>query len=536
MAEVIKMPRLSDTMEEGVITQWHKAVGDAVREGDLLAEIETDKAVQEFESFYEGTLLYIGLEQGQSAPVDTVLAIIGREGEDISALTGGAAEVPAAQRPKVESLTQGEGAEDSPKASTRETAVQAVNATVIRMPRLSDTMEEGVLTQWHKAVGDAVREGDLLAEIETDKAVQEFESFYEGTLLYVGLQEGESAPVDAILAIVGPAGTDVSPLLEQGVAPPAEAAVSTPPTVVLEDGALQPLSAGDKGRIFASPLAKKMAKERGIDLVSVQGSGEKGRIVKRDIERFQASLRPAEHLSVKATATAGPIPAEGETRKLPVSQMRSTIAKRLVESKFTAPHYYLNIEVNMAQAMASRRQINALPDTKISFNDMVIKSTAMALRKHPQVNSSWTGDAITQHAAINIGVAVAIEDGLLVPVIENADRKGMLQLSAEVKALAEKSRTRKITPAEMQGSTFTISNLGMFGIESFTSIINQPDSCILSVGAVVEKPVVEQGQIEVGHTMKLTMACDHRTVDGATGAAFLHTLKTMLETPLAMML
>lgn len=540
MAEVIRMPRLSDTMAEGVLTKWHKSVGDEVKEGDILAEIETDKAIQEFESFYEGTLLYTGLKPGESAPVDALLAVIGQEGEDIKALI----DAPSASAPE-----EGTGATPATVDHSREAAAQpvpvdtpptqAAQATVIEMPRLSDTMTEGVVAKWHKSVGDKVEEGDLLAEIETDKAVQEFESFYEGTLLYIGVKEGERVPVGAILAIIGAAGTDVTPLLHGRTPIPEEPAVTahTPVPVTPPDAKAAPQAAtvqGASGRIFVSPLARKMAQQSAIDLSLVQGSGDQGRIVKRDIERFKAAQQSATPKAVEPVAQ--PIPPSGESQQVPVSQLRGLIAKRLSESKFTAPHYYLNITVDMAQAMAARKQANALPDVKISFNDMVVKAAAMALRKHPGVNSSWAGDHIILHADINIGVAVAMEAGLLVPVIKKADHKGMMQIASEIRTLAEKSKTRKIAAAEMQGNTFTISNLGMFGIESFTSIINQPDSCILSVGAILEKPVVKEGQIVVGHTMALTMACDHRTVDGATGAAFLQTLKAMLENPLTMML
>ncbi|MEH0007164.1 MAG: dihydrolipoamide acetyltransferase family protein [Flavobacteriales bacterium] len=405
-------------------------------------------------------------------------------------------------------------------------------AEVIKMPRLSDTMEEGLVTQWHKRVGDRVEEGDILAEIETDKAVQEFESFYTGTLRYVGVKEGERASVDAVLAVIGDADEDIKGLIAQG-----EDGGSAIGKAGVEEKAVKPVSAAGKAgveekavkpltdRILASPLARKMARESGVDLGQVQGSGDNGRIVKSDVARFKPARRQTAY-----------IPQSVESQEVAVSQLRKTIAARLTESKFTAPHYYLNIAVDMENASVSREQVNAMPGAAVSFNDVIIKATAMALRQHPQVNSSWAGDTVIQHGDIHIGMAVAVEAGLLVPVIKNADYKGMLQISAEAKDLAEKAKTRKIAADEMTGSTFTISNLGMFGIESFTSIINQPNSCILSVGAIVEKPVVKKGQIAVGHTLQLTMACDHRTVDGATAAAFLQTLKTMLETPLAMLM
>ena len=408
-------------------------------------------------------------------------------------------------------------------------------AEVIRMPRLSDTMEEGVLIQWHKRVGDPVEAGDILAEIETDKAVQEFESFYDGTLLYVGLKEGERAPVDAVLAIIGEADEDVKALIAKGEDGSSAAGAASDGSASKEanDGTVSKQMAEEKAgqsvthRILASPLAKKLARESGIDLRQVRGTGDNGRIVKSDVEGFEPPIRQTPEAR---------IPQSAESAEIPVSQLRKTIAERLTESKSTAPHYYLSVTVDMENAWISRKRINAMPNVAISFNDMITKATAMALRRHPEVNSSWAGDKIIQHADIHIGMAVAVEAGLLVPVIKHADHKGMIQISAEAEDLAEKARTRKIAAAEMADSTFTVSNLGMFGIESFTSIINQPNACILSVGAIAEKPLVRDGQIAVGHILQLTLACDHRTVDGATGAAFLQTLKSMLETPWAMLM
>jgi pyruvate dehydrogenase E2 component (dihydrolipoamide acetyltransferase) len=545
MAEIITMPRLSDTMEEGTVAKWLKKVGDKVEEGDILAEIETDKATMEFESFYQGTLLHIGIKEGDGAPVDSLLAIIGAEGEDISALLDGKAATPA----------EASGPEPPEAPPSPAQAVGASGAAeipkgveVITMPRLSDTMEEGTVASWLKKVGDTVEEGDILAEIETDKATMEFESFYSGTLLYIGIQEGGSAPVDDVLAIIGPAGTDVSGLLSgpppSQAAPPApaapagEAASSTP-----EAPAAAPApEAGGGDRIFVSPLARKIAAEKGIDLSQVTGSGDSGRIVKRDVENFVPAPRPAapEQTPVAAQAPSGPVtpyvPAgEEAVEEVKNSQMRKVIARRLSESKFSAPHYYLTIEVDMEQAMASRVSINNLPDTKVSFNDMVVKACAMALRKHPQVNTSWSAEAMKYNKHIHIGVAVAVDDGLVVPVLKFADQMSLTQIGAAVKDLAGRARIKKIAPAEMEGSTFTVSNLGMFGILEFTSIINQPNSAILSVGAIVEKPVVRNGEIKVGHTMKVTLACDHRTVDGATGSQFLQTLRAFLEHPVTML-
>ena len=415
------------------------------------------------------------------------------------------------------------------------------------MPKLSDTMEEGTVAAWIKKVGDTVEEGDILAEIETDKATMEFESFYSGTLLHIGIQEGESAPVDEVLAVIGPAGTDVSAILNAGASPapaaqkessekePARTETEKPAPAVSEGS-----TGTDGGRIFISPLARKMAAEKGIDLNDVQGSGENGRIIKRDIENYTPSAKPAAQeptAAQPAGGTAMPFVPAGEelVEEVKNSQMRKVIAKRLGESKFTAPHYYLTIEVNMEQAMASRARINELPDTKVSFNDMVVKACAMALKKHPQVNTSWNNDTIKYNRHIHVGVAVAVEDGLVVPVLKFTDQMSLTQIGTVVKDLAGRARNKKIAPAEMEGSTFTVSNLGMFGIQEFTSIINQPNSAILSVGAIVEKPVVKDGQIQVGHTMKVTLACDHRTVDGATGAQFLQTLRAYLEHPVTML-
>jgi len=539
MAEIITMPRLSDTMEEGTVATWLKKVGDTVKEGDILAEIETDKATMEFESFYEGTLLHIGVAQGQTAEVDALLAIIGAAGEDISGLLSGQTTNTVAPETVVESTANDQGASASG-------ADLPEGVLVITMPRLSDTMEEGTVARWLKKEGDSVNEGDILAEIETDKATMEFESFYSGTLLKIGIQEGSSAKVDALLAILGPAGTDLSGVnLDQlgsgaskAEAPQAEAAtvptqeviqstkaVEAAPAPVVSSAMSSSGASADQGRRFVSPLARKLAEEKGINLAQVTGTGEHGRIVKRDIEHF-----------VPAAAGAPVFQSVGTEvfESLPNSQMRKTIAKRLGESKFTAPHYYLTVELDMDHAMAARTAINAQDGVKISFNDMVVKACAMALRLHPKVNSQWHQQETRMAKHIHMGVAVAVEDGLVVPVLKFADQMSFTQIGAAVKDLAGKARAKKLTPEEMQGSTFTVSNLGMFGIREFTSIINQPNSAILSVGAIVEKPVVKQGSIVVGHTMTVTLACDHRTVDGATGAQFLQTLRQYIEQPVTM--
>ena len=530
MAEIINMPRLSDTMEEGTVATWFKKVGDTVKEGDILAEIETDKATMEFEAFYEGELLHIGIGEGQTAPVDSLLAIIGKKGEDISAHLAGTA------APTTEEVTTPEAVAAS-AASETSTPVLPDNVKIITMPRLSDTMEEGTVASWLKKVGDTVSEGDILAEIETDKATMEFEAFDNGTLLYIGIQEGESAPVDSVLAIIGDKDADVDQAVAAAsskVSAPTKSAeqlesapVAPAPEVaaVTNSVAVAVPVQNTNGRVIASPLAKRLAEERGIQLGTVQGSGDGGRIIKRDIENYQATT---------SVAFAAPQGIES-VEEMANSQMRKTIAKRLGASKFTAPHYYLGVEFDMENAMAFRSQYNAIPDTKISFNDIVVKATALALKQHPQVNSRWYDDKIVKHHHVHMGVAVAVEDGLVVPVVKFADELALPQIGAQVRDFAGRARDKKLTPAEMDGSTFTISNLGMFGIETFTSIINQPNSAILSVGAIVEKPVVKNGQIVVGHTMKLTLACDHRSVDGATGSLFLQTLKSYIENPITML-
>jgi len=551
MAEIINMPRLSDTMEEGTVAKWLKKVGDKVEEGDILAEIETDKATMEFESFHEGTLLYIGIKEGDGAPVDSLLAIIGDEGEDISGLINNNG-TKSAEKEQPAPKEDKEPANDKDDAGTKDAEKKESGGgipegvEIIKMPRLSDTMEEGTVASWLKKVGDEVSEGDILAEIETDKATMEFESFYSGTLLYIGIKEGESAPVDEVLAVIGPKGTDVDAVLK---AEPAEkhkegekeAAEARGPAKTSPESTPEKTGSQDEQRIFVSPLARKIAEEKGISLEDVEGSGDNGRIVKRDIENFKPKEKAA---AESAPATAQDQPAsvaiqlpvgEEHSEEVKNSQMRKTIAKRLSESKFTAPHYYLTIEVDMDEAKASRENINAMPDTKVSFNDMVVKACAMALKKHPQVNTSWKGDHTLINYHVHIGVAVAVEEGLVVPVLKFTDQMSLTQIGAGVKDLAGRAKSKKLTPAEMEGSTFTVSNLGMFGILDFTSIINQPNSAILSVGAIVEKPVVKNGEIVVGNTMRLTLACDHRTVDGATGAQFLQTLRTYLEHPVTML-
>jgi pyruvate dehydrogenase E2 component (dihydrolipoamide acetyltransferase) len=541
MATVITMPRLSDTMTEGTVASWLKKVGDTIKEGDILAEIETDKATMEFESFNAGVLLYIGIPAGESAPIDSLLAIIGKQGEDISALLSGNSntEIPNSKNEE----TKPEVKTSEPITNTQPKTELPKGVIVVTMPRLSDTMTDGTVATWLKKVGDVIKEGDILAEIETDKATMEFESFNSGTLLFIGIQEGISAPVDSVLAIIGPAGTDVSGIAEnykKGGSTPTPVVEKVAETIQTSNSQLPASSSTE--RVFISPLAKKIADDKGINIHQVKGSGENGRIVKSDIENYsvespKSNVESQPKENVQNIAVVTPFVPAGEmfSEEIKNSQMRKIIAKRLSESIFTAPHFYLTIEVAMDEAMKSRATINTIPDTKVSFNDMVIKACAMALKKHPKVNSQWTEAATIINHHVNIGVAVAVEDGLVVPVLKFTDQMSLSQIGNNVKDLAGRAKSKKLQPAEMEGSTFTVSNLGMFGITEFTSIINQPNSAILSVGAIVEKPVVRNGQIVVGNTMKVTLACDHRTVDGAIGAQFLQTLRQFLENPVTML-
>ena len=578
MAEVVKMPKMSDTMTEGVIAKWHKKVGDKVKSGDLMAEIETDKATMDFESYQEGILLYIGAQEGAAAPVDSVIAVIGVEGEDYkAALDGAASEVPAAENtdtgeaPAVSEKpveTPPEAEESKPtteevadeSSSDPDAAAAAAGATIIRMPLLSDTMTEGVIAEWHKKVGDKVKSDDALADVETDKATMEVVGYAEGTLLYIGVEKGQAAKVNGIIAIVGKEGTDVAPLLKSGTAPKAAAAAKTAASAESkapseassneQKPAEQEIQSDSSSRIKASPLARKIAKDKGINIEEVKGSAEGGRIVKKDIEGFTPSTEkraeaapavssaPVASGSDSSGSAAVSIPqfiGEEKYTEKPVSQMRKIIAKRLAESLFTAPHFYLTMAIDMDSAIQARNKINEFAPVKISFNDIVLKAVAVALKQHPNVNSSWLGDKIRYNEHINIGVAVAVEDGLLVPVVRFADGKSLSHISAEVKDFAQRAKTKKLLPADWEGSTFTISNLGMFGIDEFTAIINPPDACILAVGGISQVPVVKNGQIVPGNVMKVTLSCDHRVVDGATGSAFLQTLKALLEEPVRLL-
>ncbi len=417
-------------------------------------------------------------------------------------------------------------------------------AEIVYMPKLSDTMTEGVVAAWNKNVGDEVKEGEILAEIETDKATMEFESFYDGVLLHIGVEIGKAAPVNSVLAIIGEKGEDVAEILKNAESPSNDEPKEIEEYPVAEPETKNPIPAESKqqentptpsvsvsnDRVFASPLAKKLASEKGIDLNSIQGSGENGRIIKRDIDHY-IPFTPIQ----KQHSSFTPVGTESFTDE-PVSQMRKTIAKRLADSKFSAPHFYLTLDIDMDNAVASRKAMNAQDGVRVSFNDMVIKAVAFALRQNPNVNSAWMGDFIRRNQHVHIGVAVAVEDGLLVPVIKFADTKGLMQISAEVREFAQKAKEKKLQPSDWEGNTFTISNLGMFGIESFTAIVNPPDSCILAVGGINEVAVVKNGNLQPGHVMKVTLSCDHRVVDGATGAAFLQSFKKALENPFSMLL
>jgi pyruvate dehydrogenase E2 component (dihydrolipoamide acetyltransferase) len=582
MAEVVKMPKMSDTMTEGVLAKWHKKVGDKVKSGDVLAEIETDKATMDFESYQDGTLLYIGVEEGNAVPVDTLIAVLGAEGEDYKAAIEAVGTPAPAEAPKEEAAGEkpeaaAELAETKEPKATEDKKPQAaveakpkvdkssIPATVIRMPALSDTMTEGVINKWNFKVGDTVKSDDSLADVETDKATMEVVGYEAGTLLYIGPKEGEAAPVNGIIAIVGKAGTDITPLLSDDsdeLAPDSSTnATGTSETEVTATNetaaATTDDSSTDDSRVKASPLARKIAKDKGINLNDVKGSAEGGRIIKKDIEAYVPAAKPAATASSSA-ATAAPAetraavesttaekaapaplsPYTGEEKytERNVSQMRKAISRRLSESLFTAPHFYVTMSIDMDQAVAARIRINDVAPVKISFNDFVLKACAVALKQHPAINSSFMGDKIRTNEHVHIGVAVAVDEGLLVPVIKFADGKSLSRISAEVKELAGKAKAKKLQPNEMEGSTFTISNLGMFGVDEFTAIINTPNSCILAVSGIQQVPVVKNGVVVPGNVMKVTLSCDHRVVDGATGAAFLQTLKSMLEEPVRLLI
>ncbi|HUM96534.1 MAG TPA: pyruvate dehydrogenase complex dihydrolipoamide acetyltransferase [Chitinophagaceae bacterium] len=548
MAEVILMPRLSDTMEAGVIAAWHKKVGDNVKKGELLAEIETDKATMELESYKDGVLLHLGGDKGSKIQVDQLLAIVGKAGEDISSLLKNGGQ-PSGQNSSTPAATETKSASQLSNPSVSTLDVASMDEVVL-MPRLSDTMEVGVIASWHKNIGDTVKKGEVLAEIETDKATMELESYKNGTLLYIGAQNGEKIPVNALLCIIGEKGkVDVDAVVatvkngNTASTSTYKAETETLKDTVADTTTAATVTLSENGRMKASPLAKMLAKEKGVDLKLVNGSGDGGRIIKSDIDNFNpgAAQKTTSTPSISAKKEVVdilPFTAKGEEgyTDIPNSQMRGVIAKRLGESKFSAPHFYLTMEINMDNAMNVRAQLNELSPVKISFNDMVVKAVSLALRQHPAVNASWMGDKIRRWNHIHIGIAVAIEDGLIVPVVKFADQKSLPQIAAESKELVGKAKNKKLQPHEFSGNTFTISNLGMMDIDEFTAIINPPDSCIMAVGRIKEVVVKKNDGFAVSNFMKVTLSCDHRSVDGATGASFLQTFKKYLENPVAIIL
>lgn len=537
MAEIVRMPKMSDTMTEGVIAKWHKKVGDTVKSGELMAEIETDKATMDYESFNDGVVLHLGAKEGEAVAIDAVLAVVGKKGEDFKALLEGTSGGAKTETKKEESA-KSEAKSETPKESID---TSGIKAEIVQMPKMSDTMTEGVIAAWHKKVGDTVKSGELLAEVETDKATMEYESYNNGTLLYIGAEKGQAVAVNGVLAIIGEKDADWKTLLkaneagstsaktEEKSAEKTQAQTSAPTKETAE------ADHSSNGRVKASPLAKKIAKEKGYDISKISGSGDHGRVTKSDVENYKPSADAKSGKSA-ASVVLPQVVGKESFEEVAVSQMRKVIAKRLSESLFTAPHFYVTMEINMDKAMEARKSINEISPVKISFNDMVIKATAAALRQHPDINSSWLGDKIRKNHHVHIGVAVAVKDGLLVPVVRFADSKSLSHIATEVKELAQKAHDKKLQPAEWEGSTFTISNLGMFGVEEFTAIINSPDSCILAVGGIKETAIVKNGQLAVGNVMKVTLSCDHRTVDGATGAAFLKTLKGLLEDPVRILI
>jgi len=533
MAEVIKMPLLSDTMTEGKIVKWYKKIGDKVKSDDALADVETDKATMEVIGYAEGTLLYIGVPEGKAAQVNEIIAIVGKEGEDIQSLLAPAAPATVVKSETPSAQVVAPVAQELPTLNADQKA-----ATVIRMPLLSDTMTEGKIVKWNKKVGDTVKSDDAMADVETDKATMEIMPYADGTLLYIGVPEGEAAKINEIIAIVGKAGTDIQPLLVS-INQPQVAAVAAPETVAAPVAAAPSVDAhADNSRLKASPLAKKLAQDKGIDIRQVAGSGDNGRIIKKDVDNYVPAQAVAPTKEATAAApkaapfTAGG--AEGFTDTT-LTSMRKTIARRLSESLFTAPHFFLTMEINMDNAMAARTQMNEVSPVKISFQDMLIKASAMALRKHPAVNSSWMGDFIRTYSHVHVGSAIALPEGLIVPVIRFADQKSLSQIASDAKELYEKARTKKILPQDFTGNTFTISNLGMMDIDEFTAIVNPPDSCILAVGRIKEVVVRKGDGFGVINVMKVTLSCDHRSVDGAVGAAFLQTLKKYMENPVTML-
>lgn len=549
MAEIVRMPKMSDTMTEGVIAKWHKKVGDTVKSGELMAEIETDKATMDYESFNSGTVLHLGAKEGEAVKVNDVLAIVGSKGEDFSGLLAFSQSESAPASGDKSAPAKTESAKAEPALAVAEAAIDTsgIKAEIVLMPKMSDTMNEGVIAAWHKKVGDSVKSGELLAEVETDKATMEYESYNTGTLLYIGAQAKEAVAVNGVLAIIGEKNADWQTLLKAHQAksasgskpateskPVAESKATASPTTA-PAGSYGASEAN--GRLKASPLAKKMAKDLGFDLQKIKGTGEGGRITKQDVESYKPSAAPASSSAKAGAAVVLPqVVGQESFDEVAVSQMRKAIARRLSESKFSAPHFYLTMEINMDKAIEARKSMNEIAPVKISFNDMVLKAVAAALRQNPDVNVSWLGDKMRKNHHIHIGVAVAVKDGLVVPVVRFADNKSLSHIAVEVKELAQKAHDRKLQPSDWEGSTFTISNLGMFGIDEFTAIINPPDACILAVGGIKETAIVKNGQLTVGNVMKVTLSCDHRAVDGAVGAAFLKTLKGLMEDPVRILI
>jgi pyruvate dehydrogenase E2 component (dihydrolipoamide acetyltransferase) len=551
MAEVVKMPKMSDTMTEGVLAKWHKKVGDKVKSGDVLAEIETDKATMDFESYQDGTLLYIGIQEGAAAPVDSVIAILGKEGEDYKSLLDQAGSGAAAEPAKEAAPAADKAPAATPAPAAPKVDLSSIPATVIRMPLLSDTMTEGTIEKWNFKVGDKVKADDSLADVATDKATMEVVGYEAGTLLYIGVKEGEAAKVNDIIAIVGKEGTDITPLLQDGGSAPAAAEAAPAAETKAEATATATATEAsntDDSRVKASPLARKIAKDKGINLNDVKGSAEGGRIIKKDVEEYTPSAKPAAAPVTEAAPAAAPAAAakapivlptftgEEKFSERPVTQMRKAISRRLSESLFTAPHFYVTMSIDMDQAIVARTRMNEIAPVKISFNDFVVKACAVALRQHPAINSSFLGDKIRTNEHVHVGVAVAVDEGLLVPVIKFADGKSLSHISVEVKEFAGKAKSKKLQPNEMESSTFTISNLGMFGVDEFTAIINTPNACILAVSGIQAVPVVKNGAVVPGNIMKVTLSADHRVVDGATAAAFLQTLKQLLEEPVRLLI
>lgn len=549
MAEIVTMPKMSDTMTEGTIAAWHKKVGDTVESGELMAEIETDKATMEYESYNDGTVLYLGGQEGDAIAVNGVLAIVGEPGEDFSALLSGGSK---AEAPKEEPKAAAPAPDkEAPKAAAID--ISGIKAEVVAMPKMSDTMTIGTIAAWHKKVGDTVASGDLMAEVETDKATMEYESYHDGVVLYLGAKEGEGVAINGAMAIVGEKGADWETLLKhhqqtqaaaaskddtpEEPAPVAEKPVAAPvapkaatPAAVSQPAASNGKLPGRLDKVSSSPLARKLAFERGFNLAAIQGTGPNGRITKFDVDNYV----PVASGVSEASAVAAPSGVES-SKEVKLSGMRKAIANKVSDSKFSAPHFYITQDINMDKAIEARKSMNEVSSSKISFNDLVVKACAVALKKHKNINTHWLGDAIRFNEHVHVGVAIAVGDALYIPKVNFTDTLSLSQISESVRDMAGRAKEGKITGEEMTGSTFTISNLGMFGIEQFTAIVNPPATCILAVGGISQVPVVKDGQIVPGNVMKVTLSCDHRAVDGANGAAFLKDLKSYLEDPVRLL-